>query len=188
MCEQDALPPQRCCPNPFFHMVTRLLIPLLLAGAVALACGSRTRSDASAKGAGRHGVSVSATAPARRVRSGGDTVAVRINPAFVVTTQQKALRFDFAIRNEGRKNVELAFPDGQAYDFAVVDGRGKEVYRWGNGRMFTQSRQNRMLDGGDTMHIEESASLALAPGSYIAVATLHSSNYPVQQRVPFELR
>jgi hypothetical protein len=115
-------------------------------------------------------------------------VPVRIAPAFAVTTQNRALRFDLAIHNAGKKHVELAFPTGQTYDFAVVDQRGKEVYRWGKDRMFTQSRQNRMLDGGDTMRIEESASPALAPGSYVAVATLHSSNYPVEQRVAFELR
>lgn len=167
--------------------MNRLLIPLLLAGAVALACGSRSRSDAAARPAtSTHGAV--AEAPAAPRRSAADTTPVRIAPAFVVTTQNRALRFDLAIHNEGRKHVELAFPSGQTYDFAVVDGRGKEVYRWGNGRMFTQSRQNRMLDGGDTMRIEESATPDLAPGSYVAVATLHSSNYPVEQRVAFELR
>jgi hypothetical protein len=175
-------------------MNTRLLIPLLLAGAIALACGSRSRADASARSVTTNQVSTLAaavlptSAPVRRTGRPGDTVSVRINPAFAITTEQKSLRFNLVIRNEGRKHVELAFPNGQEYDFAVVDGRGREVYRWGNGRMFTQSRQNRVLDGGDTMRIEERASPALAPGSYVAVATLHSSNFPVEQRVPFELR
>jgi hypothetical protein len=171
-------------------MNTRLLIPLLLAGAVALACGSRSRSDAATvrSGVAHTTVAADVPAPTRHAPAVADTTPVRLAPAFVVTTRDRALRFDLAIRNEGKKHVELAFPSGQTYDFAVVDGRGKEVYRWGNGRMFTQSRQNRMLDGGDTMRIEESAAPTLAPGSYVAVATLHSSNYPVQQRVAFELR
>ena len=170
--------------------MNRLLIPLLLAGAVALACGSRSRSDAAVRPAAtRHALVTDApTTPASPRHAVADTTPVRIAPAFAVTTQNHALRFDLAIHNEGRKHVELAFPSGQTYDFAVVDGNGKEVYRWGNGRMFTQSRQNRMLDGGDTMRIEESATPDLAPGSYVAVATLHSSNYPVQQRVAFEMR
>ena len=175
-------------------MNTRLVIPLLLAGAVALACGSRSHSDAAVARPAAHVTSTtsiasgSLDAPAPPAHRATDTASVRIAPAFVVTTEQRALRFALAIRNEGRKHVELAFPSGQQYDFAVVDGRGKEVYRWGAGRMFTQSRQNRMLDGGDTMHIEETATPALRPGSYVAVATLRSSNYPVQQRVPFQLR
>jgi hypothetical protein len=170
-------------------MNTRLLIPLLLAGAVALACGSRSHSDAATvRPVVTHTAAVAESPAPARHASVADTTPVRLAPAFVVTTRDRALRFDLAIRNEGKKHVELAFPSGQTYDFAVVDGRGKEVYRWGNGRMFTQSRQNRMLDGGDTMRIEESAAPELAPGSYVAVATLHSSNYPVQQRVAFELR
>jgi hypothetical protein len=175
-------------------MNTRLLITLLLAGAVALACGSRAHTDAAAAkpGDSQRATAEASPAPvaavARRAGHAADTASVRINPVFVVTTDRKALRFDLAIKNEGKKHVELAFPTGQEYDFAILDGRGREVYRWGNGRMFTQSRQNRMLDGGDTMRIEETASPELEAGSYVAVATLHSSNYPVQQRVPFELR
>jgi hypothetical protein len=168
-------------------MNTRLLIPLLLAGAVALACGSRSHSDAAVKPRAPR-VSAAEVPAARAVRPADTAGAPRIAPAFVVTTRDRALRFDLAIRNEGKKHVELAFPSGQEYDFAVLNGEGQEVYRWGNGRMFTQSRQNRMLDGGDTLRIEESAAPSLAPGSYVAVATLHSSNFPVEQRVAFELR
>jgi hypothetical protein len=54
--------------------------------------------------------------------------------------------------------------------------------------MFTQSLQNRMLGSGETKRFEEHASTTLPPGSYVAVATLRSSNYPVQERVAFELR
>jgi hypothetical protein len=54
--------------------------------------------------------------------------------------------------------------------------------------MFTQSLQNRLLDGGETMHIEERADKALPSGSYVAVATLRSSNYPLEQRFSFHLR
>ena len=173
-------------------MNTRLLIPVLIAGAVALACGSRSRSDAAVTPP-RTPHLTAAVAPAEPAshtvrHATADTTPARLAPAFVVTTRNKALHFDLAIRNESRKHVELAFPTGQTYDFSVVDGQGKEVYRWGNGRMFTQSRQNRMLDGGDTMRIAENASPSLAPGTYVAVATLHSSNFPVQQRVAFDLR
>jgi hypothetical protein len=48
--------------------------------------------------------------------------------------------------------------------------------------------QNRTIDGGGTLHIAEHASAALPLGSYVAVATLRSTNYPVQERVAFELR
>jgi hypothetical protein len=65
---------------------------------------------------------------------------------------------------------------------------GREVARWGTGRMFTQSVQNRQLDGGDTMRIEESLKASLPRGKYVAVATLRSSNYPISERSLFVLR
>lgn len=160
-------------------MNTRLLIPLLLAGAVALACGSLSRSDASA---------VTVKSPQRHAKKASDASAPQINTAFSVSAEPGAVLFNLAVANTGRKSVELAFPNGQQYDFSVVDSTGREVYRWGKGRMFTQSVQNKNLDGGETMQIRESASASLPRGAYVAVATLQSSNFPVQQRVPFELR
>ena len=92
------------------------------------------------------------------------------------------------LTNATKKNLELEFPSGQEYDFAVLDSTGREVYRWGKERMFTQSLQNRVLDGGETRRYEERADKALPNGSYVAVATLRSSNYPVQERVNFRLQ
>ena len=160
-------------------MNTRLLIPLLLAGAVALACGSLSRPDASAG---------SVKAPQRHAKKASDASAPQINTAFSVSAEPGAVLFNLAVANTGKKSVEIAFPSGQQYDFSVVDSTGREVYRWGKGRMFTQSVQNKNLDGGDTMQIRETASTKLPRGAYVAVATLQSSNFPVQQRVPFELR
>jgi hypothetical protein len=157
-------------------MNSRLLIPLLLAGAVALACGSRSRSEASVAPSGKS---------ARQVAKRGGS---EIRSAFAVSAAPSALHFALNVTNAGRKGVELTFPSGQEYEFSVVDSAGREVYRWGKGRMFTQSLQNKMIDGGETMRFEERALASLPRGSYVAVATLRSSNHPVQQRVGFELR
>ena len=164
-------------------MNSRLIIPLLLAGAVALACGSRSHSDATVAPV----ASVTTVVPPRHSTKllDGDP---QLHTSFSVSAQPHALRFALNLTNPSKKHVELAFPSGQQYDFIVVDTGGREVYRWGSGRMFTQSRQNRLLDGGDTIKIEESASETLPPGNYVAVATLHSSNFPVEQRVAFERR
>lgn len=160
------------------HMNSRLLIPLLLAGAVALACGSRAHSEPAVT-----------VAPSQKSvqtvekRSGGT-----IKSTFAVSTSPNVLHFALNVTNAGKKGLELTFPSGQEYEFSVKDSAGNEVYRWGKGRMFTQSFQNRMIDGGETMRFEEHASAKLKSGSYVAVATLRSSNYPVQERVEFELR
>lgn len=159
-------------------MNSRLLIPLLLVGAVALACGTRTHSEAAATAA-----PAARSAPRAEKRVPGE-----IRSAFAVSAAPNALHFALNVTNPGKKGIELTFPSGQEYDFSVRDSVGREVYRWGKGRMFTQSLQNKVLDGGETKRFEEHASTMLPPGSYVAVATLRSSNYPVQERVAFELR
>jgi hypothetical protein len=172
-------------------MNTRILIPLLLAGAVALACGSRSRADAStkpAKSARQPGMLRVAPARPAAKRDDAPAVAVPLKSAFVVRAEARAIHFSLDLTNATKKNLELEFPSGQEYDFAVIDSSGREVYRWGKERMFTQSLQNRLLDGGETMRFEEHAQQTLPNGSYIAVATLRSTNYPVQERVPFRLQ
>ena len=159
-------------------MNTRLLITLLCAGAVALACGSLARSDnavAQATANTRQSSAVNANAP-------------QVNSAFAVQVEPHALRFALDLTNQSSKKVELAFPSGQSYDFTVVDSAGREVYRWGSGRMFTQSVQNKMLGGGDTIRFDERGVTTLPHGKYVAVATLRSSNFPLTQTSAFELR
>ena len=163
--------------------VRNLLIPLLCLGAVAFACGPRSHSEASL-------VSVRlATPPAAPAvkKTPKKEQQVRVAPSFTVNVEHKSIRFVLDVTNPTKKDVELAFPDGQTHDFVVLDSVGRELYRWGEGRMFTQSLQNHTIDGGETMHISERATLDLPPGSYVAVATLRSTNFPVRERVSFEV-
>jgi hypothetical protein len=177
-------------------MNTRILIPLLLAGAVALACGSRSHAEATAQPtdksvqqAGAPTAMVIATVPAAPAQRATSAPApAPLKSAFVVRAEARAIHFSLDLTNATKKHLELEFPSGQEYDFAVMDSTGKEVYRWGKERMFTQSLQNRLLDGGETMRYEERADKALPNGSYVAIATLRSSNFPVQERVPFRLQ
>ena len=168
MCERPHAGTDDTEPPSVRVMNTRILIALLCAGAVALACGSLTRKDASladAKSAARH-----ANSDAHLVNH------ARVDGNFDVKVEPHALHCALNLTNQSKKQVELAFPNGQEYEFAVLDSIGREVYRWGTGRMFTQSMQNRLLDGGDTMHIEERAVTTLPHGRYVAVATLRSTN------------
>jgi hypothetical protein len=173
-------------------MNSRLLIPLCLAGAIALAWGSRSSSDAAVMPLATSARVVMAPAQAMAApRRAGAAVATgkpQITSIFHVSADARAVHFAFDLTNASKKDLELAFPSGQQYDFAVLDAAGREVYRWGASRMFTQAFQNRMLDGGQTIRIEERADHKLAPGAYTAVATLKSANYPVEQRVEFAVR
>jgi hypothetical protein len=163
--------------------VRNLLIPVLCLGAVAFACGPRSHSEASL-------VSVNLAKPAVAPvvkKTPKKEQQVRVAPSFSVTVEHKSIRFTLNVTNPTKKDVELTFPDGQTHDFIVLDSVGREVYRWGEGRMFTQSVQNRTIDGGETLHITETATLDLPPGSYVAVAKLRSTNFPVEQRATLEV-
>lgn len=161
-------------------MNTRLLITLLCAGAVAIACGTFTRSDSG---------TAEARTPAQRTTVPTTTRETpRVDGKFAVRIEPHALNFALVVSNASRKQVELAFPNGQQYDFAVLDSVGREVYRWGAGRMFTQSLRNTLIDGNDTMQVDERVEMTLPRGKYLAVATLSSTNYPIKQVSPFELR
>lgn len=154
-------------------MNSRLIISLLIAGALAFACGPRAHSSGA-----------SADSVARLHTRRDSSVAAR----FGVRQEEGAYRFALDVTNVGPKRVEITFPSGQAYDFVVVDSVGREVWRWADGRMFTQTLQNKTLSGGDTMRIAEAWEPAGLHGHYTAIARLRSTNYPVEQRVSFVIQ
>lgn len=50
------------------------------------------------------------------------------------------IRFDLEIRNRGNQTSTLRFPDGQLYDFYVLDAAGSRIrWRWSDGQSFTQA-------------------------------------------------
>jgi hypothetical protein len=156
-------------------MNTRLIAILLCAGAVAFALVPRSQTEAMANHDER----------TRRKHDG------ELTSSLDVDARANEVRFAFHVANIGNRKLEVTFPSGQQFDIAVFDSTGREVWRWAQGRMFTQALQARPLSGGDTINIEEKWAAAgakpLAAGRYVAVATLMSENYPVEKRVEFVL-
>ncbi len=152
----------------------KVSLTLLGAAVLAFACGPRSRNEVSnAQGdSPRSAIVADANSP----------LATSLD-----VTVEEQVRFDFAIVNAGKKKLELNFRDGQTHDLIVLDANGREVWRWSEGRMFTQSVQNRVLRTSDSLRYEESWRDP-APGTYVAIATLASENYPVQRRVEFTVR
>jgi len=146
-----------------------------LAGTAALifACGPRPRGD---------GIAASAAHRARPAESGA-TKSPSLSSSLDVRIAG-GVRFDFRVANAGRGKVEVRFPNGQTHDIAVLDSLGQEVWRWSAGRLFTQALQNRVLHTNDTLAFDERWSAA-PPGRYVAVATLASRNFPIEQRAEF---
>jgi len=183
-------------------MNTRFFISLLCAGALAFACGPRSHTSSSplalASAIPTHEVTASpvtavavptGTAKHRR-RDDLPKAEVKLASKLDVAIAAREVRLALVVTNVGNKHAELNFPSGQSYDFIVVDSTGREVWRWAEGRMFTQSVQNHQLGAHDAMRVSETWSPAKAnakPGRYTAIATLTSTNYPVEERVEFVL-
>ncbi len=141
-----------------------LSFPALL---VATACGPRARATESAA--------------RKRVADGPPVVS-----SFDVETKGD-VRFALHVTNNAGKRMELTFPSGLTHDIVVLDDVGREVWRWSEGRMFTQTLQNRILDASETLSYAAEWDPSTAHGAFVAVASLHSENFPIEERVRFVL-
>jgi hypothetical protein len=150
-------------------------VPFTLAcvAVLAFACGPRSGSrETATANAPTRSVSVDPRAP--------------LAPSLVISVDDD-VSFDFRVVNAGTKRLELTFPSGLTHDVTVLDSLGREVWRWSEGRIFTQSVQNRVVRASDELAFEEKWKDA-APGRYTAVATLVSANFPVEHRAEFVVR
>jgi hypothetical protein len=152
-------------------MRLRYVPPLLVAAALAFANASPLPSHSPD----------SERRPIVRPRVSGDTIAASLD-----VKVGEDVKFSFHVTNSSNKRVELRFPSGQTHDVVVLDPQGREVWRWSNGRMFTQSMQNKVLGASDTLTFTETWRPEQA-GAYTAVASLLSENYPTEQRAAFAL-
>jgi hypothetical protein len=154
-------------------MNSRFAISLLCAGAIGIACSARSHSEEA----------VAAPASAQAVDG-----HPKIKSFLDVEHHDHGVRFALHVVNTGKSNVEIDFPNGQAYDFVVLDSVGREVWNWAHARMFTQNTQIKYVGGGEEFEVAENWKDPPAPGKYVAVATLTSTNFPVTERVPFTVR
>lgn len=168
-------------------MSSRSLIPFLLVAAVAFACGPRAHSDASAKK--DSAVVALAGAPVKptlsTMHASGDRKS-SVEAQLYVRTNESSVTLALHVFNTGKRRVEITFPSGQTYEFVVLDSTGREVWRWGKGRMFTQTLRNKLLGGGESLELEETFD-HLGPGRYTARASLTSQNYPLVQETEFTI-
>ena len=165
-------------------MNTRLAISLLIAGALAFACGPRSHSEAPAALVSAMPINTNPPPAPERISRRPAGSSGKIQPRLDVQVAQSTVRFLLDVRNVGTKHVELDFASGQTYDFVVVDSLGGEVWRWSKGRLFTQGIQNKQLSHDEAMQAREIWKRA-APGRYTAIATLRSTNFPVEERADF---
>jgi len=150
-------------------MTNRFIIPLLCAASVAFARGTTSHKETLAASSANHNSKSLLTS----------TFSVNSN---------HGVEFKLDVRNNTARMVELRFADGQTHEFVVQDPTGKEVWRWGAGRMFTQAMQNELVKGKENATFSEDWDAKDMHGKFTAIATLMSENHPIEERVDFELK
>jgi len=155
-------------------MPNRIIIPLLLAASVAFARGSFAHNDETPL-ASKH-----------QAADEKDILATTFN-VVRPSNDNESLKFALKVVNNTKKMVEIHFPDGQTHDFVVSDSTGKEVWRWSEGRMFTQAMRSKTLKGKDGTTFEETWETKGQHGAFTAVAILKSENFPVETSIHFTL-
>ena len=155
-------------------MQNRVVLSLLIAASVAFARGSFAND---------------ATTPLASRQQSADSKEILGTTFNVVrpSVNSATLRFALRVVNNTTRMVEINFPDGQTHDFVVTDSAGKEVWRWSDGRMFTQAMKSKTLKGKDDTVFEEVWDTEGHRGAFTAIATLKSDNFPVETTVQFEL-
>lgn len=72
----------------------------------------------------------------------------------------------------------LHFRDGQSADVVLTDESGTEVYQWSADMSFTDALWDQTIEPGATWSIQLHDELNVAPGRYLASATVTAENAP----------
>ena len=114
-------------------------------------------------------------------------LATKLESSMDVSVNGEDVHFVMHVVNHTARKLEVTFPSGQTHDITVVDAAGTEVWRWSSGQMFTQALRNQPLDPQASLSYSMHWKAPHAHGPLTAIATLTSSNYPLESRAVFAL-
>lgn len=104
-----------------------------------------------------------------------------------VEPQADSVRLHLAVSNASAAPVELAFPSGQTFDFAVRQG-DRLLWQWSETMRFIQSVRSETLAAGETRTYDAAwAPPAGTRGPLTAQGWLTSSSHPVERTAGFRL-
>lgn len=93
-------------------------------------------------------------------------------------TAGSPVEWRFVVRNQSDATVSLTFSSGQDGDVVLVDDAEQVVYRWSEGRMFTQALRERALAAGEELRFALEGTLDAPPGTYSLRATVSAEPAP----------
>ncbi|MHB9144912.1 MAG: BsuPI-related putative proteinase inhibitor [Symbiobacteriia bacterium] len=123
-----------------------------------------------------------------------DIAATLTAPAQLERAQGKPAVFAMELRNNTAA-MTITYNSGQQYDF-WVEQNGKVIWRWSDGRMFTQVVTNQTFNADGVLHFEVqwdgrgSNGKPVPPGSYMVHArwTAHTELASTPQPAPIAIK
>jgi hypothetical protein len=95
------------------------------------------------------------------------------------------VQFSLAVENAGDDPVTLSFRSGMRADFAVRDG-DEELWRWSEGRMFTQALGSETIEPGGRRSFGATWAEP-EPGGYTAVGELAADDHDATAETEFSV-
>jgi hypothetical protein len=81
------------------------------------------------------------------------------------------------LRNTTATPVKLEFASGQQYEMVLWNDQGRQVWRWSDGRAFTQAFHAIAVSKGETVWTE---TVRLAPANSAGIAPLPEGRYVLE--------
>lgn len=115
------------------------------------------------------------------MKSLGTVCEGMLTPTLTVEPADDGLRFVLTVRNDGDEPVELSFRTGQRADFAVTSN-GRELWRYSDGRMFTQALGSETIEPGDHRSYE-AVWADPDPGEYTVTGELTADSHDIETAI-----
>jgi len=117
----------------------------------------------------------------------GDLTQADLSTSLEVKPGADSVGFTLHVTNAATRPITLEFATGQRYDFEVRELDGRQVWRWGADRMFTESLGKETLSPGASVAYTAEWRTAGRSGSFLAIGRVTTSSRAIEQQVTFEL-
>jgi hypothetical protein len=76
-----------------------------------------------------------------------------VETSLVRTDSTDGISFIYEIRNKGEQDIELVYSTSQPYEYEIYKKTGELVYRYSDGKVFTQAIREKLLPAGKSLSI-----------------------------------
>ena len=104
-------------------------------------------------------------------------------------TVGQPVNIEFCIFNRTGQEITLHYRDAQRYDFILEDDEGKEVWRWSDGRMFSQVLgEEKLGTGREEIIYAVKYQGKIKPGKYRITGSIQSIECPMTASLTIEVK